>query len=101
VRCPATGRSDETTAIAWGVEPVDQLGELVCRGLKAERLSRPAVELLGDLVEALLVDPGETLSPWEVLAKETAIVACSIALTGQLLNHAAKIRELDGTGPVR
>jgi hypothetical protein len=40
------------------------------RGCEAERLARAAVELLGDLVEALLAHPGETRSLREVLAKQ-------------------------------
>src|SRR5215218_4657753 len=69
---------------------VDQRGELVRRGCEAERLARPAVELLGDLVEALLVHPGEALSLREVLAKEAVGV-----LVGAPLPGAAGIAEVD------
>src|SRR5215207_1837581 len=52
------------------LEAGDQRGELLRRGCEAERLARAAVELLGDLVEALLADPGEARSLREVLAKQ-------------------------------
>src|SRR5215204_1200695 len=72
------------------LEAVDQRGELVRRGCEAERLARAAVELLGDLVEALLVHPRETLSLREVLAKQAVGVLVRAPLPG-----ASGIAEVD------
>src|SRR3954454_21647189 len=72
-RAKAVGRS-EISARRWLLEAVDQLGELLRRGCEAERLARAAVELRGDLVEALLAHPGEAHSLREVLAKQAVDV---------------------------
>src|SRR3954451_44731 len=66
------------------LEAVDQLGEPVRRGCEAERLARAAVELLGDLVEALLAHPGEARSLREVLAKQAVGVLVRAPLPGAL-----------------
>src|SRR5215207_8092145 len=63
---------------------VDQRGELVRRGCEAECLARAAVELRGDLVEALLADPGEARSLREVLAKQAVGVLVRAPLPGAL-----------------
>src|SRR5215208_5352775 len=72
------------------LEAVDQLGEPLRRGCEAERLARAAVELLGDLVKALLAHPGEARSLREVLAKQAVGV-----LVGAPLPGAAGIAEID------
>src|SRR5829696_10418700 len=83
--------AEARSALGAGLlEAVDQLGELVRRGCEAERLARAAVELLGDLVEALLVHPGETLSVREVLAKQAVGV-----LVRAPLPRASGIAEVD------
>src|SRR5215207_308550 len=83
--------AEARSALGVGLlEAVDQRGELVRRGCEAERLARAAVELLGDLVEALLVHPGETLSLREVLAKQAVGV-----LVGASLPGASGVAEVD------
>src|SRR5215204_6294591 len=83
--------AEARSALGAGLlEAVDQLGELLRRGCEAERLARAAVELLGDLVEALLAHPGETFSLREVLAKEAVCV-----LVRAPLPRAAGVAEVD------
>src|SRR5215207_8950350 len=83
--------AEARSALGVGLlEAGDQRGELLRRGCEAERLARAAVELLGDLVEALLVHPRETLSLREVLAKEAVGV-----LVGAPLPRALGIAEVD------
>src|SRR5215208_2571342 len=83
--------AEARSALGVGLlEGVDQLGELVRRGCEAERLARAAVELLGDLVEALLADPGEARSLREVLAKQAVRV-----LVRAPLPRASGIAEVD------
>src|SRR5215207_6326528 len=83
--------AEARSALGVGLlEAVDQRGELVRRGCEAERLARAAVELRGDLVEALLADPGEARSLREVLAKQAVGVLVRAPLPG-----AAGIAEVD------
>src|SRR5215217_1428338 len=83
--------AEARSALGVGLlEAVDQLGEPVRRGCEAECLARAAVELRGDLVEALLADPGEARSLREVMAKQAVGV-----LVGAPLPRAAGIAEVD------
>src|SRR5215208_3426112 len=83
--------AEARSALGAGLlEAVDQRGELLRRGCEAERLARAAVELLGDLVEALPAHPRETLSLREVLAKEAVGVLVRAPLPG-----AAGVAEVD------
>src|SRR5829696_8449863 len=77
--------AEARSALGVGLlEAVDQLGELVRRGCEAERLARAAIELLGDLVEALLADPGEARLLREVLPKQAVGVLVRAPLPGAL-----------------
>src|SRR5215217_5821305 len=83
--------AEARSALGAGLlDAVDQLGELLRRGREAERLARAAVELLCDLVEALLAHPGETRSLREVLAKQAVGVLVRAPLPG-----ASGIAEVD------
>src|SRR6516165_4116401 len=80
-RAKAVGRS--SSALGSGrVEGVDQLSEFLGGGPEAERLTGPAVELAGDLVELCLGYPREALAFREVLAKQTVGVLVGPALPG-------------------